>query len=167
MTTVGLTSQKWFQLEQVIYENGLSFIKLPCDKLIKSKHTLESIVKCMFQKISRPPPWREFYLETPTPWIFNWCKDNFSFLKSWQIVWQRPFQSPAQTGVSQLKSNRVAPVQEEHRLYVFSLSERLNNVEPQKMVDSKSIKVPRDRLLRPWFHSPLSRYQSSLMFRKT
>lgn len=45
--------------------------------------------------------------------------------------------------------------------------ERLNNVEPQKMVNSKSIKVPRERLLRPWFHSPLSRYQSSLMFRKT
>ena len=49
----------------------------------------------------------------------------------------------------------------------FFLAERLNNVEPQKMVNSKSIKVPRERLLRPWFHSPLSRYQSSLMFRKT
>ena len=46
-------------------------------------------------------------------------------------------------------------------------SERLNNVEPQKMVKSKSIRVPRERLLRPWFHSPLSRYQSSLMSRKT
>ena len=46
-------------------------------------------------------------------------------------------------------------------------SERLNNVEPQKMVNSKSIRVPRERLLRPWFHSPLSRYQSSLMSRKT
>ncbi|RMX46397.1 hypothetical protein pdam_00000628 [Pocillopora damicornis] len=45
--------------------------------------------------------------------------------------------------------------------------ERLNNVEPQKMVNSKSIRVPRERLLKPWFHSPLSRYQSSLMSRKT
>ena len=53
------------------------------------------------------------------------------------------------------------------RIHVSSPAERLNNVEPQKMVNSKSIKVPRDRLLRPWFHSPLSRYQSSLMFRKT
>ncbi|XP_031554243.1 uncharacterized protein LOC116309033 [Actinia tenebrosa] len=44
--------------------------------------------------------------------------------------------------------------------------ERLNNVEPSAMVNSKSIKVPRERLLRPWFHSPLSRFQSSLMFRK-
>ncbi|XP_029190283.1 testis-expressed protein 43-like [Acropora millepora] len=45
--------------------------------------------------------------------------------------------------------------------------ERLNNIEPQEMVNSKSIRVARERLLRPWFHSPLSRYQSSLMFRKS
>ncbi|KXJ28034.1 testis-expressed protein 43 [Exaiptasia diaphana] len=44
--------------------------------------------------------------------------------------------------------------------------ERLSNVEPSYMVNSKSIKVPRERLLRPWFHSPLSKFQSSLMFRK-
>ena len=48
----------------------------------------------------------------------------------------------------------------------FFLAERLNNVEPSKMVSSKTIKVPRERLLRPWFHSPLSKFQSSLMFRR-
>lgn len=51
--------------------------------------------------------------------------------------------------------------------FSYFFAERLNNVEPQPMVNSKSIKVPRERLLRPWFHSPLSRFQSSLMFRKT
>ena len=43
--------------------------------------------------------------------------------------------------------------------------ERLNNAEPRDLVMSKSMKVPRERLLQPWFHSPLSKYQSSLMFR--
>ncbi|XP_028403014.1 testis-expressed protein 43-like [Dendronephthya gigantea] len=41
--------------------------------------------------------------------------------------------------------------------------ERLNHVEPSRMVESKRIDVSREQLLNPWIHSPLSKYRSSLM----
>ena len=45
--------------------------------------------------------------------------------------------------------------------------ERLSRSEPKESVMNKSMDIPRDRLLRPWFHSPISKYQSTLMFRST
>ena len=51
MTTLGLNSQKWFQLELVIYEKKLSY-----DKLIKSRHTLESFVKWVDGSRKYPDP---------------------------------------------------------------------------------------------------------------
>ena len=45
--------------------------------------------------------------------------------------------------------------------------ERLSAAEPRDSINSKvsAEEIASERVLQPWFHSPLSKYQSTLMFR--
>ena len=45
--------------------------------------------------------------------------------------------------------------------------ERFSSGEDRKEVIKKATDFSENRMLRPWFHSPLSKYQSKLMFYRT
>lgn len=43
--------------------------------------------------------------------------------------------------------------------------ERLSQSESRESIMKRTDEISRNRILRPWFHSPLSKHQSTLMFR--